>query len=167
MSQRTKNKALNSTFVSRFDKPTMLKRLARLKGSALHRKALGRAIVILLLAMTHSFAAASETNTPNITTDQKPFNPYNTMNLKLYLHNSIGDWDQFECANELAFRESSWRTNAVNKSSGAYGLFQSMSDYAVTWDGFEQIDKHIEYITTRYSGSWCDALQHLKDKGWH
>lgn len=164
MSQRTKNKALNSTFVFRFDKPTMLKRLARLKGSALHRKALGRAIVILLLAMTHSVATSNALQTQPI--NEKPFNRYNTMNLKLYLHNSIGDWDQFECANELAFRESSWRPDAVNKETGAYGLFQHMSKYAKNWDAFEQIDKHIEYIDARYSGDWCKALQHM-ELGWH
>jgi hypothetical protein len=152
---------------NKLDKHVMLSRLARLRGSALRRLALGRAIVIMLLAMTHSFAAASETNTPNITTDEKPFNVYNTMNVKLYLHNQISDWDQFECANELAFRESSWRSNAVNKTTGAYGLFQHMSDHAHKWDAFEQIHKHIEYIDTRYSGSWCNALQHLSNKGWH
>ena len=152
---------------NKLDKHVMLSRLARLRGSALRRLALGRAIVIMLLAMTHSFAAASETNTPNLITDEKPFNVYNTMNVKLYLHNQISDWDQFECANELAFRESSWRSNAVNKTTGAYGLFQHMSDHAHKWDAFKQIDKHIEYIHTRYSGSWCNALQHLRDKGWH
>ncbi len=52
-------------------------------------------------------------------------------------------------------------------ATGAYGLFQHMSDYAPNWDAFKQIDKHIEYIDTRYSGSWCNALQHLRNKGWH
>jgi hypothetical protein len=151
----------------KLDKLGMLSRLARLKGSALWRAALGRAIVIMLLAMTHSVAASNALINPTIQIDQKPFNPYNTMNLKLYLHNSISDWDEFECANELAFRESSWRIDAVNRNSGAYGLFQSMSEYAPKWDAFKQIDKHIQYIDTRYSGSWCSALQHLRTKGWH
>ncbi len=159
--------ALNRTFVSRFDRLGMLSRLARLKGSALRRAALGRAIVIMLLAMTHSVAVSNALINPTKQIDEKPFNVYNTMNVKLYLHNQISDWDQFECANELAFRESSWRSNAVNKTTGAYGLFQHMSDHAHKWDAFEQIHKHIEYIDTRYSGSWCNALQHLRNKGWH
>jgi spore coat polysaccharide biosynthesis protein SpsF (cytidylyltransferase family) len=151
--------------INKLDKHVMLSRLARLRGSALRRLALGRAIVILVLAMTHSVAASNALNTTTI--DQKPFDRYNTMNLKLYLHNQINDWNEFECANELAFRESSWRVDAVNKTTGAYGLFQHMSDYAKEWDAFKQIDKHVEYIDTRYSGSWCKALQHLRDKGWH
>ncbi len=151
--------------MNKLDKPDMLKRLARLKGSALRRSALGRAIVILLLAMTHSVAASNALQTQPI--DEKPFDRYNKMNLKLYLHNQINDWDEFECAVQLAYKESSWRPDAVNKTTGAYGLFQHMSDYATNWDAFEQIDKHVEYIDTRYSGSWCKALQHLRDKGWH
>ena len=157
--------ALNRTFVSRFDLCDMLRRLARLKGSALRRRALGRSLVVMLLATTHSVAGSTALQMQPI--NEKPFNVYNTMNLKLYLNNQIGDWDQMQCANELAQRESSWRINAVNKQSGAYGVFQSMSDYARQWDAFKQIDKHIEYIATRYSGDWCAALQHLKDKGWH
>jgi hypothetical protein len=113
--------------------------------------------------MTYSFAAAEEITTP--TKEQKPVN--DLMNIKLYLHNQINDWDEFECANVLAYKESSWRVNAVNKSSGAYGIFQHMSEYAPNWDAYTQIDKHIEYIQRRYDGSWCKALSHLERFNWH
>jgi hypothetical protein len=150
---------------NKLDKLGMIERLARLRGSALRRQSLGRAIVVLLLATTISVAGSQALQTVPI--DEKPFDRYNKMNVKLYLHNQINDWDEFECALELAQRESSFRYDAVNKTTGAYGLFQHMSDYAPQWDAFKQIDKHIEYISSRYSGSWCKALQHLKDKHWH
>lgn len=156
---------LNRTFVSRFDTASMLKRLARLKGSAHYRKALGRAIVVLLMATTISVASSQALQT--VVVEEKPFNRYNKMNVKLYLHNQINDWDEFECALELAQRESSFRYDAVNRTTGAYGLFQHMSDYAPQWDAFKQIDKHVQYIDARYSGSWCRALQHLVRFNWH
>lgn len=156
---------LNRTFVSRFDNVVMLRRLARLKGSALRRLALGRALVVLMLATTISVAGSQALQTVPI--KEKPFNPYNKMNVKLYLHNQIRDWDEFECALELAQRESSFRYDAVNETTGAYGLFQHMSDYASQWDAFKQIDKHIQYVDARYSGSWCKALQHLVRFNWH
>jgi hypothetical protein len=143
----------------------MIERLARLRGSALRRQSLGRAIVVLVMATTFSVAGTQALQTVPI--EEKPFNPYNKMNVKLYLHNEIRDWDEFECALELAHRESSFRYNAVNKTTGAYGLFQHMSDYAPQWDAFKQIDKHVEYIDARYSGSWCRALQHLERFNWH
>ena len=152
---------------NKLDKLGMLSRLARLKSSARHRLALGRAIVILAGLMTYSFAAIETTYSPALAVieDEKPV--FDLMNVKLYLHNQINDWDEFECANELAFRESSWRYDAVNKSSGAYGIFQHMSDHAHKWDAYKQIDKHKEYIEARYNGSWCLALSKLKRAGWH
>ena len=152
---------------NKLDKLGMLSRLARLKSSARHRLALGRAIVILAGLMTYSFAAVETIYSPALAVIEEEKPVYDLMNVKLYLHNQINDWDEFECANVLAFKESSWRVDAVNKSSGAYGLFQHMSEYAHKWDAYKQVDKHIEYITKRYDGSWCKALSSLESRGWH
>lgn len=163
MSQRERHAQKARIKADELDKLGMLNRLARLRGSALRRSALGRAIVILALSMTYSVAAAKDISNKEI--EQKP--SYDVMNLKLYLHNKLNDWDQFECANQLGIKESNWRADAVNMRSGAYGIFQHMSDYASNWDAYQQIDKHIEYINARYDGSWCKALRHLEREGWH
>ena len=163
MSQRERHAQNSRVNANELDTLGMLNRLARLRGSALRRSALGRAIVILALSMTYSVAAATDINTKEI--KQKP--AYDVMNVKLYLHNKINDWDEFACANELGIRESNWRYTAVNRESGAYGIFQHMSDYAPNWDAYTQIDKHIEYIAARYDNSWCKALNHLVRYGWH
>lgn len=156
-------KALTCGFVFRFDSRAMLRTLARLRGSALRGRALARVMFIAMLATNIAFAASEKTSSA----DAETFKPFNQMNLKLYLHNQIDDWDQFDCAVQLAQKESGWRYWAKNKDSGAYGLFQSMSDYAPEWSPFEQIDKHIIYIASRYDGSWCAALSHLERQGWH
>jgi hypothetical protein len=149
--------------INKLDKLAMLNRLARLKGSAPRRAALGRAIVILALLMTYSVAGADDVNTA--TKEEKP--AYDVMNVKLYLHNKIKNWNEFECANQLGIRESNWRVDAINKESGAYGIFQHMSTHAHKWDAYTQMNKHIEYINARYDGSWCKALTHLMENGWH
>ena len=163
MSQRVRHAENSRVNANELDKHVMLRTLARLRGSALRGRALGRAIVILALSMTYSFAAADNINNP--TKEEKP--SYDLMNVKLYLHNKINDWDEFACANELGIRESNWRYQAVNKESGAFGIFQHMSEYAPNWDAYMQIDKHIEYIEARYDNSWCKALNHLVRYGWH
>ncbi len=127
----------------KLDNRVMLRPLARLRGSALRGRALGRTIVILAVLMTYSFAAVEKIETAN------------------------AERSEFQCANDLAIRESNWRVKAVNKESGAYGIFQHMSKYAPTWDAYEQIDKHIEYIEHRYDNSWCKALNHSLRYGWH
>ena len=149
--------------MNKLDNHGMIRPLARLRGSALRGRSLARALLICLTALSISVASANDLETT--TKEEKP--AYDLMNVKLYLHNKINNWEQFECANELGIRESNWRPTAINKESGAYGIFQHMSDHAYKWDAYKQLDKHIEYIDARYEGSWCKALDHLVRFGWH
>ena len=163
MSQFRVNNALNSTYLAGFDTSGMLSTAAPLRGGAQRRRALGRCIVIMLAVMTISALSIEKT----YTADADLQKPLDIMNVKLYLHNQINDWEQFECANQLGIKESNWRANAVNKESGAFGIFQHMSEHAHKWDAYKQMDKHIEYINARYDGDWCLALTKLEREGWH
>ncbi len=145
---------------TKLDKPVMLRPLARLKGSALRGRALGRAIVILALLMTYSFAAVEEIS-PAIAEDKQPFH---IDNVKLYAYNKM-DWDEFQCYNQLIIRESSWRPEARNGSH--WGLGQMRSEWYGTLDAYAQVDAHIKYIEHRYEGSACKAYAHWERKGWH
>lgn len=142
-------------FCSRLDKPAMLRTLARLRGSALRGRALGRAIVILALVMTQNFAATEKAYS------QKPVN---VMNIKLYAYNKLS-WDQFQCYNWLIHYESRWNYKARNGSH--YGLGQMRSKWYGTLNPMKQIDVHLAYIKHRYSNDACKALDHWERKGWH
>jgi hypothetical protein len=140
----------------------MLSRLARLRGSALRRSALGRAIVVLGIATTFSIASMEGIDPASAGSDnQKPFNQ---MNLKLYAYNQMS-WPDFECYNQLIRKESSWNPKARNGSH--YGLGQMRSVWYSRLDPFRQIDAHINYINHRYKGKPCLALKHLERYGWH
>jgi hypothetical protein len=143
-------------FCQRLDKHVMLRTLARLRGSALRGRALGRAIVILALAMTQSVAVTQESNA-----NQKPFH---VMNIKLYAYNKLS-WDQFQCYNWLIYHESRWNYKARNGSH--YGLGQMRSKWYGTLNPMAQIDAHLDYIKHRYKGDACKALSHWERKGWH
>ena len=138
------------------DKRGMLNRLARLRGSALQRLALGRSIVILALAMTVSVAGITKSNA-----NQKPFH---VMNIKLYAYNKM-NWEQFQCYNWLIHYESRWDYKARNHSH--WGLGQMRSKWYGTLNPYRQIDVHLEYIKHRYNGKPCLALAHWENKGWH
>lgn len=142
-------------FCYRLDKPVMLRTLARLRGSALRGRALGRAIVILALVMTQSFAATEKAYS------QKPVN---VMNIKLYAYNKL-NWEQFECYNWLIHYESRWNYKARNGSH--YGLGQMRSKWYGTLNPMRQIDVHLAYLEHRYKGDACRALRHWETKGWH
>lgn len=87
------------------------------------------------------------------------------MNLKLYAHNQIRDWNQFICFIDLIHLESRWDYKAQNGSH--YGLGQMRSEWYRDLTPRQQIDAHIKYIGHRYEGRPCRALKHFYRYGWH
>ncbi|MET0853036.1 MAG: hypothetical protein ABWY30_00245, partial [Microterricola sp.] len=80
--------------------------------------------------------------------------------------------EQYDCLVALWNRESGWRANAYNASSGAYGIPQTLpgSKMSVSGDDWRtnaatQIEWGLAYIGGRY-GNPCGAWQHSEDVGW-
>lgn len=81
--------------------------------------------------------------------------------------------DQYSCLVSLWSRESGWRVNAMNSSSGAYGIPQALpgSKMATAGGDWEtnaatQIEWGLGYISGRY-GTPCGAWAHSEDIGWY
>ena len=118
-------------------------------------RALGRALFIGLLASFMSLSLASTS-----------FAWKNSeMNLKLYAHNHIKDWDEFICFVDLIHAESRWQPTARNGSH--YGLGQMRSTWYRDLTPRQQIKAHLRYIDHRYKGKPCYALNHFHRYGWH
>ena len=84
----------------------------------------------------------------------------------------MGD-DQYSCLVSLWNRESGWRVNAANRSSGAYGIPQAlpgskMASVGADWqtNPATQITWGLGYITGRY-GTPCGAWGHSQSSGWY
>ena len=84
-------------------------------------------------------------------------------------------WGQteFNCLVALWSKESGWRANALNASSGAYGIPQAlpgnkMTSAGVDWETNQntQIEWGLGYIAARY-GTPCTAWQHSVDNNWY
>jgi hypothetical protein len=80
---------------------------------------------------------------------------------------------QFNCFNNIIMRESMWKVNATNPSSGAYGIPQAlpaskMATIASDWrtNPATQIIWGIEYMKDRY-GSPCAAWSFKSSHGWY
>lgn len=91
---------------------------------------------------------------------------------EMVLARGWGD-DQFACLVALWNRESGWRVNAYNASSGAYGIPQSlpgnkMASVAADWETnpATQITWGLNYIGGRY-GNPCGAWGHSESVGWY
>ncbi len=84
-------------------------------------------------------------------------------------------WDesQFACLDKLWTKESNWRVQAANSSSGAYGIPQAypgtkMASVAADWrtNAKTQITWGLQYISGRY-GTPCGAWDHSQRKNWY
>ncbi|MET4638553.1 lytic transglycosylase domain-containing protein [Mycetocola sp. 2940] len=81
--------------------------------------------------------------------------------------------DQFSCLVALWNKESGWRVNAENKSSGAYGIPQALPGSKMSTAGGDwatnpatQITWGLGYISGRY-GTPCGAWSHSQAKNWY
>ncbi len=81
--------------------------------------------------------------------------------------------EQFTCLNLLWTKESNWRWNATNPSSGAYGIPQSLPGSKMATAGADwrtnpatQIEWGLDYIAGRY-GNPCGAWAHSKATNWY
>jgi hypothetical protein len=97
--------------------------------------------------------------------------------VKAYAYSQVtaNGWqrDQYSCLVKLWDRESNWRYNATNRSSGAYGIPQALPGIKMATEGADwltnpetQIRWGIGYIKGRY-GSPCGALAHSDKLGWY
>lgn len=81
--------------------------------------------------------------------------------------------DQFKCLVALWQKESGWRVDAHNKSSGAYGIPQALPGSKMASAGSDwrtnpatQIKWGLGYIKNRY-GDPCGAWSHFLRKNWY
>jgi murein DD-endopeptidase MepM/ murein hydrolase activator NlpD len=80
---------------------------------------------------------------------------------------------QYQCLSNVVTRESSWNHRAVNPSSGAYGLFQSLPGSKMASAGSDwrtnpltQMRWGLSYMKARY-GSPCGAWNFWQKNGWY
>jgi hypothetical protein len=77
---------------------------------------------------------------------------------------------QYECHNEIVFRESTWKIDAINGSH--HGYYQIRSKYVKGKPYDWQFFAYWYYVSKRYGitkydePNYCNALHHLKTKGW-
>jgi hypothetical protein len=80
---------------------------------------------------------------------------------------------QFDCFDNIIMRESEWKVNATNPSSGAYGIPQALPGGKMASEGSDwrtnpatQIIWGIKYMKDRY-GSPCSAWSFKRANGWY
>ena len=89
--------------------------------------------------------------------------------LRLLANKQLTD-KQYNCHNEIVYRESRWDINAVNGSHHGYYQMRSKSMQGKPYD--YQFFVYWYYVFSRYGyteydePNYCLALKHLKTRGW-
>ena len=82
---------------------------------------------------------------------------------------------QYKCHNEIIYRESRWTIDSVGNKSGkkqVHGYYQIKSEYVKGKPYDVQFWVYWYYVTNRYGvtkydePNYCNALKHLKTRGW-
>lgn len=77
---------------------------------------------------------------------------------------------QYHCHNQIIYRESRWKIDAVNGSH--YGYYQGRSEALKNAPADYQFWWYWYYVSNRYGitqydePNYCLALKHLRHKGW-
>jgi hypothetical protein len=97
-----------------------------------------------------------------------------TKSLKSLANKQLTD-KQYKCHNEIVFRESTWKIDAVGNKTGTkqtHGYYQIKSDHIKGKPYDYQFYMYWYYVAHRYGitkydePNYCAALHHLKTKGW-
>ena len=88
--------------------------------------------------------------------------------LRLLANKQLTD-KQYNCHNEIVYRESRWKIDAVNGSHYGYYQIRSKSVQNKPYD--YQFYIYWYYVSKRYGldyeiPDYCKALHHLKTRGW-
>jgi len=96
------------------------------------------------------------------------------INLKELANYQLTD-KQYKCHNEIVYRESRWKHDAIGNLDGTkqvHGYYQIKSDSVKGSDFYYQFWIYWKYVSHRYGitqydePDYCKALHHLKTRGW-
>ena len=121
----------------------------------------------LRIARGVAFVIGISLSIPMVVADGGSIKPYQT--LKQIADYQLTD-KQYDCHNEITFRESSNNRYAVNGSH--HGYYQGRSKYLKGKPDDVQFWWYWRYVSYRYGiteydePDYCKALHHLKTRGW-
>jgi len=145
-----------------FDRSGTLRR-EPFRGSARARK--GRARVVAIASGTALFMSIAPVSSGSIDAIR---------NVKQLADYQLTD-KQYQCHNEIVYRESRWDYRAIGNIGGtkqAHGLYQMKVDSLKQSTTIKQFWMYWHYVMHRYGvteydePNYCKALHHLKTKGW-
>ena len=153
LTSNLRHAALSRTYVNQFDSNGTLSARS-LKGFNSRLKGVARELAVVIgISLSIALMPRSEAS---------------IVPLKVLANKQLTD-KQYNCHNEIVYRESRWKIDAVNGSHHGYYQMRSESMKNKPYD--YQFYIYWYYVSKRYGldyeiPDYCKALHHLKTKGW-
>ncbi len=132
--------------------------------------ALATALCFGALTPSPSISMLKDSTAPAVSVyqDVAPYDGEHALSNRQVIAYYLGEYEksdkQIRCALDIAYDESRYNTDSVNKETGAHGVFQLVQSVQYT-----KLQTHVrkatEYMEHRY-GTWCEAKQFHDNRGW-
>lgn len=119
----------------------------------------------LTVAVLLLIATPAQADAPALTMSQK-FQLMDKEERVMYAIGTVTDnKSEAYCAKKIAYKESRYNLDSVNKKSGARGVWQLMWGQP-HWNIFKQVQEAHDYVLHRY-GTWCKAYSFHRERNWY
>lgn len=118
-------------------------------------------VAVLLLVMTTPAQAIA----PVLSVSQKLKHMDKEERVEYAIGTVTKDKSEARCAKKIAYKESRYNIDSVNKSSGARGVWQLMWGKP-HWDILKQAEEAHKYVLHRYD-TWCGAYRFHQERNWY
>ena len=118
-------------------------------------------VAVLLLVMTTPAQAIA----PVLSVSQKLKHMDKEERVEYAIGTVTKDKSEAKCAKKIAYKESRYNIDSVNKSSGARGVWQLMWGKP-HWDILKQVEEAHKYVLHRYD-TWCGEYRFHQERNWY
>jgi hypothetical protein len=124
-----------------------------------------RLIAMTVTTATFILMSPAEASSPILTLDKRIMLMDKEEAIELAISTVTTDKKEAACAKRIAYKESRYNVDSLNKSSGARGAWQLL--WAKPgWSLLKQTSEAHKYVLHRY-GTWCKAFEFHQERNWY
>jgi len=124
-----------------------------------------RFIAMTVATATFIIMSPAEASSPLLTMDKRIMLLDKEPAIELAISTVTTDKREARCAKKIAYKESRYNVDSLNKSSGARGAWQLL--WAKPgWSLLKQTSEAHKYVLHRYE-TWCEAHKFHQERNWY
>lgn len=124
-----------------------------------------RLIALTVATVTLIIMSPAEATSPILTLDKRIMTMDKEEAIELAISTVTTDKREASCAKKIAYKESRYNVDSLNKSSGARGAWQLLWAKP-EWSLLKQTSEAHKYVLHRYD-TWCGAYRFHQERNWY